>query len=93
MIQFEPIIATLCMIIVMIACALKLNEIEEDGGHCAKWGFAITGGGALGCALEWWLPRGSDWHMDTVLAVGMALISLSTMRKPARDWFAKHWHA
>lgn len=87
--NIEAILSTICMVIVMIGCAERLNHSNEADGHCAKWGYSITGGGALGCALEWWLARGADWHMDTLLAIGLALVALASLRAPIRQWLAR----
>lgn len=89
--MIEAIVCTVCMGVVAGACVLHLNSLGMEHGHCEKWGFAVTAGGAIGSAAEWWLPRGALIHADTLLAIGLALVALSSVRRPFRDWLAQHW--
>jgi hypothetical protein len=81
--MIEALINTVCLLIVAWACAVHLNNLKPAHAHCEKWGYALTLAGALGSAAEWWLPA-ETWHAETILAIGLALIALSSTRERVR---------
>lgn len=88
--MIEAIIASLCLLVVVLACVERINAFSTGDSHCERLGFVILLAGCVASIAEWWLSHtGWNWHAETVVAVGMSLIALSVLRPRLRAWLAK----
>lgn len=76
---FEAVICTLALTLVAGACLARVKAMGRNARICERLGYAVTFGGSIGSALEWWWPRVEVMHGDTVFAVGCGVIAFSVI--------------
>ena len=92
--MIEAAINTAALAIVAIACVIHMKPIVR-APDCYTIGFAMVLAGAIGSAVEWWIPEiqrvtglalesEDSFRVDTILDVGLALVALSMTRAHMR---------
>ncbi len=90
MIDAENLISTICLIVVFIACVIHLTtNINWHSNECERWGFVLTGAGAIGRAVYFWSTRFEEFPFPALMHLGMALIALSLIYGRVRGWVAQ----
>lgn len=82
--NWEGVISTISLLLVAAACLAHIKAMGRGAHLCERLGFAVTFGGALGSAAEWWWPRLDAYHGDTIFIAGCGLIAVSVIAKVAR---------
>lgn len=91
--SLEPIVSTVALALVALACLAHIKEMGERAHLCERIAYSVTFGGAIGSAAEWWWPRLDSLYGDMLFIVGCGLIAFSILARVARDrWMIARGH-